>query len=64
MNSQRIKPATDEPGCPAGLPGRTARPGNPVVICDARAARPGSTARLSRDPYGTRTAQNFRENTL
>ena len=48
----------------AGLPGRTARPGNPVVICDARAARPGSTARLSRDPYGTRTAQNFRENPL
>ena len=28
----RLKPATDEPGCPAGLPGRTARPGNPVVI--------------------------------
>ena len=47
-----IKPATDEPGCPAGLPGRTARPGNPVVICDARAARPGSIRLVCR---GTRT---------
>jgi len=64
VRTRTLKPATDKPGCPAGLPGRSARPGNPVVIGDARAARPSSTARLSRDTYGTRTAQNFRENPL